>query len=66
MGLLLGYVEKKEPERAKALRTAIDKAAARANRTVFRHRVDTPDRPTPRFLAHRIDAAKSAARLYCG
>ena len=61
MGLLLGYVEKKEPERAKALRTAIDKKLRPARIALFSgHRVDTPDRPTPRFPAHRIDACQQA------
>ena len=65
MGLLLGYVEKKEPERAKALRTAIDKKLRPARIALFSgHRVDTPDRPTPRFPAHRIDACQQALHAF--
>ena len=61
--LLLDHLQKSEPERAQALRKAIDKKLRPARIALFSgHRVDAPDRPTPRFPANRIEACHQALR----
>ena len=55
MTLLLSYLAKKEPERAKALQAAINKKLRPARVALFSgHRIDSPDRPQPRFPADRV------------
>lgn len=59
--LLLGYLEKREPERAKALRIAINKKLRPARIALFSgHRIDSPDRAQPRFPPSRVEACQQA------
>lgn len=59
--LLLDHLEKREPERAKALRTAINKKLRPARIALFSgHRIDAPNRPTPRFPSDRIETCQQA------
>ena len=60
-GLLLSYLAKKEPERAKALQTAINKKLRPARVALFSgHRIDAPDRPKERFPPGRVPYCQQA------
>ena len=60
-GLLLDNLARTAPERASALQAAINQKLRPARIALFSgHRVDGPNRPTPRFPSERVSACHSA------
>jgi class 3 adenylate cyclase len=60
-GLLLDNLARTAPERASALQAAINQKLRPARIALFSgHRIDGPNRPTPRFPSERVSACHSA------